>query len=356
MDEQTTIEDQKQMVDHLHKRVREHMKEKNCLIEMNTELENELIKKEKQIKEVSKYHKNSRDEYKEALAIMEKKREVSNNLIKSLQLENNKLEKRLATKVKTNEEFNDKLSNEIEELQKVNKTKEIMIKEIVCEKEMFEEKLKKLENENDDLKENLLEKEQKELEDKLEKISNEKEYSQTLSEELGISDHRSTNVSFECDAEFAAVGYLNNHKGSEHDEPTVKEIFKLKLKEMELEKHISSQKLKISSDLIELKEKEISEERRCRCRGFCRIVHQKHNWRKSYSQIIIKILRKPNSTQICETCDKTFENVDSLKKHMETVHKTNLDPKLTTICGGEKNGGVIVVNPSCSSGGRLIES
>ena len=69
MDEQTTFEDQKEMVNHLHK----HMKKKYSLIEMNTELENELLKKEKQIKEVSKYHQNARQEYKEALAIMEKR-------------------------------------------------------------------------------------------------------------------------------------------------------------------------------------------------------------------------------------------------------------------------------------------
>ena len=108
MDEQTTIEDQKQMVDHLHKRVREHMKEKNSLIEMNTELENELLKKEKQIKEVSKYHQNARQEYKEALAIMEKKKEASSELIKTLQTENSNLKEKLI-EVKTNEELNDKL-------------------------------------------------------------------------------------------------------------------------------------------------------------------------------------------------------------------------------------------------------
>ena len=66
MDAQSTIDDQKQMLNHLHKCIKDHMKEKKMLIEINTELEEQLEKKEKHVQEVANYHKNSRDEYKKA--------------------------------------------------------------------------------------------------------------------------------------------------------------------------------------------------------------------------------------------------------------------------------------------------
>ena len=152
MDEQTTIEDQKQMVDHLHKRVREHMKEKNSLIEMNTELENELLKKEKQIKEVSKYHQNARQEYKEALAIMERKREVSNKLIKTLQTETSNLKDKLTQLTTDKSSEVDELFEELAVIKEINNKKEILLQKISNEKEIMEGKLVEVEKETEDLK------------------------------------------------------------------------------------------------------------------------------------------------------------------------------------------------------------
>ena len=60
----TTFEEQSQMINHLQRRVRDYMREKNSLFEINTELETELTKKEKLLKDVSEYHKKSRDEHK----------------------------------------------------------------------------------------------------------------------------------------------------------------------------------------------------------------------------------------------------------------------------------------------------
>ena len=47
MDAIATNEDQKQMIKHLQKRVQEHVKEKNTIIEMHEDLEKELEAKAK---------------------------------------------------------------------------------------------------------------------------------------------------------------------------------------------------------------------------------------------------------------------------------------------------------------------
>ena len=61
MDAIATNEDQKQMIKHLQKRVQEHVKEKNTIIEMNEDLEKELEAKAKLLNEVSNYHKKARN-------------------------------------------------------------------------------------------------------------------------------------------------------------------------------------------------------------------------------------------------------------------------------------------------------
>ena len=93
-----------------------------------------------------------------------------------------------------------------------------------------------------------------------------------------------------------------------------------KLKLTQLEKTISSQKLNLTSSLIQLKEKEYSEAKslKCACKTFCRIIHQKHNWKRSPSQDIYLKFKASNS---CEKCDETFENVDCLQLHMRRIHK-----------------------------------
>ena len=174
MDAQSTIDDQKQMLNHLHTRIQDHMKEKNMLIEMNTELEEQLEKKEKHVKEVANYHRNSRDEYKEALATWGKKNEISKNIIKQLQTENSVLKKKLDENVEEESNGINKLLEEIEGFKKVNKDKEILIQKFEKEKEMLQEELLKLENEKETL--NI----------QLDSKNTENEKVQNLSDELGI--------------------------------------------------------------------------------------------------------------------------------------------------------------------------
>ena len=187
MDAQSTIEDQKQMLDYLHKRSKEHLKEKNSLIETISELENELMKKEKLRKELSDYHRNSRDEYKETLASMNKKKEISNKLIKTLQIENENLKNKLKNVNSDKSIEVNNLIKEIAAIKAVNNDKEILIEKVSIEKEIIEGKLVELEKEAEDLKQ------------KLEAKDSEREENKSLGEELGISDPQSQNVVAECE-------------------------------------------------------------------------------------------------------------------------------------------------------------
>ena len=54
-----------------------------------------------------------------------------------------------------------------------------------------------------------------------------------------------------------------------------------KLKEIEFQNQVSVKQDKLASALSKLREKEIREDYECRCKGYCRIFHHKHNWRKS---------------------------------------------------------------------------
>ena len=119
MDAIATNEDQKQMIKHLQKRVQEHVKEKNTIIEMNEDLEKELEAKAKLLNEVSNYHKKARNEHKEELFQMAKKKEVSDKVIKDLQTENNNFKTEIE-KIGLKQ-----LLGELDDLKDVNKKKEL---------------------------------------------------------------------------------------------------------------------------------------------------------------------------------------------------------------------------------------
>ena len=138
---------------------------------------------------------------------------------------------------------------------------------------------------------------------------------------------------------------LKKHNEKNHSVSLVKKIWKLK--ELQLGQSKISQKLKLASDILNLKEKEASRNQLCTCKTFCRIVHQKHNWSRSVSQDLIQKYRLLEKSYSCNQCDETFQNVDCLKLHVRRVHKENSVREV-------HNGGVIVRNPSITSGGRLL--
>ena len=228
---------------------------------------------------------------------MEKKKEITDKLLRSLQADN------CALKAKLEDLFGkaadvDRLLEEITLLKKMNKEKE--------------DTLANVENENNTLHENLiyLEKESNALKEEIANSEKDEEFEQNLGDELGILDPRVHNVSpaFE----------QSSHFQNDPTENLVKKIWKLKL--TQLEKTISSQKLNLTFSLIQLKEKEFSEinSLNCACKTFCRIVHQKHNWKRSPSKDIYSKFKVAYS---CEKCDETFQNVDCLQLHMKRIHK-----------------------------------
>ena len=371
------IEEQKQMLKHLNKRVQDHMKEKNVLVDANEELEKIIIEREQEInmvrneltikidrlqlfeeefeieyediikirdraemfKDETNKYRNKLIEVEKILKNMEKKKEISDELIKNLQTEKVAIEKKLEVEIKEKQESNsvEKLINEIEEIQKLNKEKETILERFQNQNDSLNEKLLKLESENEKYKEELEERE------------TEKGDSKSLSEELGISDSCSYNVG---DCEFKDD--LTKFPKESKSEAISKRSSKLKIQEMELERVVNSQRFRLASDLLHLKEKEASEGKRCACKRFCRIVHQKYTWKKSFSQEIINKFRALKTEYSCNSCDKTFENVDSLKLHVVTDHVVD-SAREKTFLGGRDNGGVIVHNPCFTSGGRLID-
>ena len=88
-------------------------------------------------------------------------------------------------------------------------------------------------------------------------------------------------------------------------ETRANEVYKWKLQEMDIERKINAQKLKLTSDLFELKKKEFTEDRKCKCKGFCRIYHFKHNFRKSLCNEIslkFKVLQQSEYSVVNPCC------------------------------------------------------
>ena len=257
------IKDQKQMISYLHKQAEDHVKTRNMLIEMNEELEKEINDKDEEIMRLKKEQKETK--FKE-----------SNDVFKLLE--------------------------EIEFIKNVNQVKKDTLVDVVKEKRSLQEDLQNLQEEMDVLKGDIAKAEVKEDE-------------QNLGDELGISDPLAINVSPAC-----GPPNLKIHEEKFHRKLMEKKVWKHKL--VQLEKSISSEKLKITCDLLNLKEREYCESKMlgCRCKTYCRILHSKHNWKKSISQEIWTKLTILNHAYSCEKCDETFPNVDCLNLHVKTAH------------------------------------
>ena len=111
------------------------------------------------------------------------------------------------------------------------------------------------------------------------------------------------------------------------------------------EKKLSDQKLHLTASMLKLKKKEVKESQKCRCKGFCRIFHQKHNFLKSKSEELFLQMRNINkvhdiideSNEVmvnsdvfggarrksysCKLCDKRFLKQGDLKRHKKRDHK-----------------------------------
>jgi hypothetical protein len=92
-----------------------------------------------------------------------------------------------------------------------------------------------------------------------------------------------------CERVFNNQGELEEHIGMSHSKPSAKDVWKARLKEMDVS--LYAQKLQLSNKLFALKEKETSLYKTCKCKGYCRIYHVKHNFQKSKCDGYLDILR-----------------------------------------------------------------
>ena len=63
-----------------------------------------------------------------------------------------------------------------------------------------------------------------------------------------------------------------------------------------LQEEILCQRNSLTSSLLKLKEKEFKSEQICRCKGFCKITHLKHNYFKSKADELCGKMQKISST------------------------------------------------------------
>ena len=123
MDDEAVNGEHIQMIKYLQKRIQDQIKEKNVIVEMNEDLERELEKKEKLLKDVSTYHSKSQVEHKEELFTLHKKKEISEKLIKTLQNNNGELKTKLENALFNTTEV-ERLFEEVNTLKDSTKEKE----------------------------------------------------------------------------------------------------------------------------------------------------------------------------------------------------------------------------------------
>jgi hypothetical protein len=115
--------------------------------------------------------------------------------------------------------------------------------------------------------------------------NNGQDESKSLSEELGIQDPRSLNVSLECSMCQMRSSIdidMKDHKISNHCAFHMKQVLKRKI--MDFGKENTKKRMNLKSSILKMKEKELKENVFCKCKSFCRIFHSKHNWQKNPSE------------------------------------------------------------------------
>ena len=73
-----------------------------------------------------------------------------------------------------------------------------------------------------------------------------------------------------------------------------------------------------------MKKKEVFSDYKCNCKSFCRIFHNKHNWKRSACQDLSDKLTILIFNNSCNPCDKTFASEDNVIAHKSSEHDDNL--------------------------------
>ena len=251
---------------------------------------------------------NEKDDLKKELKAVNLKKDERLAEIDTFRIQ---LEKKKSSFISQKEDHIQELENKIKEMHTRKLMNEKLIEDTLNEKEGLKVSLVALEKENSELKELA----QNEPDNKTEV--------QSLGDELEFDDQYSQNKNFKCsicDRTFPILGWYNSHM-MEHKR---EDISAWKSREDEISKQTCKLKLKVSSDLLELREAEISDSIRCKCKGYCHIYHHKHNWKTSHAQKLIEKLDAVISEEkkySCKSCVKTFLNVEDLREHDKNDHQ-----------------------------------
>ena len=148
-----------------------------------------------------------------------------------------------------------------------------------------------------------------------------------------------------CNETFMNGEELKVHKQEKHVRTLLEKVEKMQEK-------ILRQRNALTSSLLKLKEKEFKSKQTCRCKGFCKITHLKHNYFKSEADELCEKMNKVSKDikeqiqnlgtlskcLICSLCAQNFPKKDHIKKHINkkqskqnlknlTIDRKSLKPK-----------------------------
>ena len=242
-------------------------------------------------------------------------------------------------------ENNISLAQQVGEALKLEKKVEIQTKVIhelneKIKEKKHEESHKEIEKLTDEIK--VLQTDIEKKESFLSNLINENE---SIKRELKLLEEENQNTKITCNKcrkEYGCQKDLNSHMETDH----IEAIQSLTMKLEELQKELSSQKLGLTMNLFNLKEKEEGEKQTCTCKGYCRIYHPKYNWKKSKSLEMFTRLESLNIQPVdqticidignddntgaskksysCEHCENSFVKVGDLSNHVKKNHKSPL--------------------------------
>jgi DNA repair exonuclease SbcCD ATPase subunit len=308
------------------------IKEKDDFLNRLTKKRNDL---ENEVKHLIETTELQNEENVKISFFSNKQKEIFEGSIKSLEEENNALKENLNTAFRTieshekerialrtkeesttNNLFEDMkvLEEEIKNLMKTNQEKEVLIKQLVKDKEGLDDEVLALQVETKDSDRNTSE------------ASDETRSFQSLADELnlcGIINLEVTKFNCRyCDNTFGSKTQLKMHIDSIH-------IKEAAIKLSRMEEKLFNQAVIFASSVKGLIKKEIFETKEpCTCKGFCTISHLKHNWRKSPSDELLKKfeeIRKVERENVmsnlhCLSCEQTFNSSQNLEVHAAVQH------------------------------------
>ena len=131
--------------------------------------------------------------------------------------------------------------------------------------------------------------------------------------------------------EFATLDHLEKHQQKHEEKKDEKMLLLAKINK--IGKELCEQKIKFSTSVLRLKEKESKSSQRCKCKGFCRIHHNRYNYIKRESDDLVSKFTKICHDEYlplivgtmkmdfpCALCDYKFFTQEEVKTHIKREH------------------------------------